>query len=166
MLQKINRISLIISASLLILGVVALLSGLVGFLTVFPHLLALTGIVVASWTCWLIGNANLALARAGYVASISGLLTWILAIYGLFPLRYAWMPATACFFLALGIGIFVRTNPGHNKAFVISALLLLLLPISIGLGLGYVVIYDLGVYILAYFSVLALLLSLRKRNET
>ena len=37
--------------------------------------------------------------------------------------------------------------------------------VSIGLGLGYVVIYDLGVYILAYFSVLALLLSLRKNHQ-
>jgi|GEM_PF-4348055 len=165
MLQKINRFSLIVSASLLILCCIALLTGWISFLALFPHLLALIGIVVASWTFWLIGRTDQLLAKIGHLISIIGLLTWIFGVYALIPLKSAWMPATACMFAGLAIGVFLRVHPGRNKPFVIAAALLLLLPVSIGLGLGYVVIYDLGVYILAYFSVLALLLSLRKNHQ-
>jgi hypothetical protein len=166
MLGKISRITLIVSASLLIFGCIALLAGWMSFLSLLPHLLALAGLLFTSWTSWLISAANQTpLAKTGVFLSVAGLLIWLLSVYGAIALKYGWMSATGCLFAGLAIAVFVRVSLLKTRIFTVSAVLLALLPVTIGFGLKQATLYSIGVYVLSLFSVLALLYSLQKRNQ-
>jgi hypothetical protein len=166
MLGKISRITLLVSASLLIFGCIALLAGWMSFLSLFPHLLALAGLLLASWTAWLSSAIRPTwLTKTGLFLSAAGLLIWILSVYGVIALKYGWMPAIACLFTGLSIAIFVSASTYSTKLFKVSAVLLLLLPVIISFGLEQATLYSIGVYVLSLFSVLALLYSLQKRDQ-